>query len=416
MKLFFIISSLLSVVVADPFLFCDFQHDGLKYGCQLEIFNPNNLNNFTEVIGSHLNGFTNNDVTAVYHRNRDSTIVPTIICDIFPNLSIFDFVNTRITEIDDTLFSGCSKLKELWLASNRISSIASNAFINLRNVTHIDLSNNLLTNLPKNVFANQQNLQYLGMHSNALTDIPIGLFRPLENLQTIELSRCNLNASINQLFATNTRLKRMSLDSNRFALSEDSFVGLEQLEYLDLGNNSINEIPVGTFASTPNLLIMLLRSNKLLELSANTFAGLERLNSLELGDNRIERIHDRALEGLENLEWLFIYSCNLSQLERSVFAPMPNLISIDLSSNRLKTLHRNNFGTLLNLEWLALSRNEVDAVDRAIIDDAPNLNELFLHSGNVCANESFVDFKINRPRYLRMLETCFLNFEQIAGR
>lgn len=444
MLLFFIIISISSVAVAQQssFIFCDFDFINAGYGCRLQIENPNNWNNFTEINGIHRDGFTNSNVTAVYcHRCQgQSTIIPSIICDTFPNLSIFEYALTKVTEIDDNSLRNCSRLTELVLRTNMISSITSNAFINLRNVNNIVLTENLITNLPENVFSNQQSLTTLRLRSNVLEDdIPISLLWPLENLQVLDLIGCNLNVNINGLLGRNTNLKQLLLNSNRFTLFENSFVGLEQLEYLHLWNNSISQIPIGTFASTPNIRELNLQYNNFTELSADTFTGLELLTGLFIGFNPIERIDDRAFQVLENLDILDMFECNLShlnsssirmlrnltminvafnrieQLEQSLFASIPNLIQIDLSNNRLKTLNRNSFGNLTNLRFFYLRGNELNEVDRAIIDEAWNLNLLDFES-NLCADASFTNFMVNRSQYLPMLETCFSNFEHIEGK
>lgn len=156
MLLFYIIISILSVAVAQQSsISCEFAFIGAGYGCRLRIENTNNWNNFTEIDGIHTDRFTNSNVTAVYchHCQGQSTIIPSIICDTFPNLSIFEYALTGVTEIDDNSFRNCSRLTELVLRSNSISSITSNAFINLRNVNNLDLTENLITNLPGNVSA-----------------------------------------------------------------------------------------------------------------------------------------------------------------------------------------------------------------------------------------------------------------------
>lgn len=168
MKRFFIIISLLSATFAqEPFLSCDFSRIGILYRCNLIIHNPNGWNNFTDIGGIHQEGFTNDDVLIVMDVNGVSTNVPQIVCDTFPNLILFEWINTVTSEIDDSSFNKCSQLRDLRLRWNRISSITSNAFVNLRNIRDIDLSSNLFTTLPENLFVNQENLFALDLYSNS---------------------------------------------------------------------------------------------------------------------------------------------------------------------------------------------------------------------------------------------------------
>lgn len=406
----------MSVAVAQqPSLSCRFyfHNSNQEYECYLSIYNPNGLNNFTEIDGAYLEGFTNADVTLLVG-SAYSTNVPEIICNTFPNLVSFELHFGEITEIDDTSFSKCSQLTKLWLSQQRISSIVPNAFVNLRDIKTINLDDNLLTTLPENVFSNQQSLTDLRLGWNLFEDIPLGLFRPLENLQYLDLNRCNLNASINQLFEKNARLKSLDLSQNRIALSENSFTGLDELEYLYLGYNDIKEIPPRTFAATPNLRSLYLYGNSFTKLSADAFPNLGRLTLLHLSSNGLETIHENAFRGLENMSNLIIYSNNLRQLEQGVFVPMPNLNRIDIEYNSLKTLSRNVFGNLTNLRTLRLNYNLINALDRDFIDDALNLQDLEF-SENVCASVRSGDFKYRRDENLQLFERCFFNFRHTVG-
>lgn len=416
MKLFFLISSLFSVAIAQqPYLSCDFlPPTGVIYDCILTIHNPNGLNNFTEITGIHQDELTNDDVTVVSGVNGVSTNIPEIICGTFPNLWLFEFINTVASEIDDSSFNKCTHLTDLRLRWNRISSIASNAFSSLRDVRNIDISFNSLTTLPGNLFANQGNLLTLQLGSNAWEYLNVDLFRPLENLTLLDLRMSNLNGSISQLLVTNRRLDTLALGSNRFSMSEDSFVGLQNLKYLGLERNAIKEIPKGTFASTPNLPRLNLLGNNFTELLADSFPDLGQLEYLNIGSNPIKNIHENAFRGLENLQILIMVSCGIEELEPGAFEPLLNLDFIDLRSNRLMTLHRNVFGTAINLRSLNLSNNIINALDRTLIDDALSLERISF-DGNLCADALFANFLTNRPQYLTMLSTCFSNYRQING-
>lgn len=220
MELFLIISLLLTVTVAQqPFLTCNYEfYDGV-YLCNLAINNPNGLNNFTEIGGIHLEGFTNADIRRIYRRSGISTNVPSIICDTFPHLDRFYLEYTGLTEIDDGAFGSCSQATAFYLNSNNINSVSTNAFVNNPDLIYIDLHENLLSTLPENVFMNQQNLEILILNYNPFGDFPIGLFRPLVSIQGVYLGDCNLTAINNQSFRTNTNMGYLYAGGNRIAVS-----------------------------------------------------------------------------------------------------------------------------------------------------------------------------------------------------
>lgn len=428
-----------AVVAQQPSLNCSYFLVGEMYACDLTIRNPNGFNNFTQIEGVHFQGYINADLELLYRGGgSESTNVPSIICETFPNLRRMQLYNLGVTEIDDTAFIGCSRLSELGLSSNRISSISASAFVHLVDIRDVNLSDNLLTTLPDNVFTSQTNLTTLDMSLNPFHDIPVELFRPLENLERLYLSYANLNAINNRWFTSNVRLNDLNLASNRISVSGDSFVGLEGLKALNLAYNAINEIPSATFAPLKNLQHLHLSGNNITALHEDSFPDLANLETLDIDRNPIVTIRDGAFRGLGNLRVLTMSNCRLQQLLSNSFADLRNLsvLSLDFNrieelpqsvfdlphlkhlglwNNRLKTLRRNSFGSLLlNLQTLDLEGNVVNGLDRTIIDDAVRLDTLYF-SGNLCANNYFGNFLLSRAEYLLMLERCFSNMRYIVG-
>ncbi|KAG4079776.1 hypothetical protein HA402_014907 [Bradysia odoriphaga] len=438
MKHLLIISSILTVALSQqPILSCSYFLIGDSYACDLTINNPNGLNNFTGIEGTHFEGFTNVDTELLYSsRGSVSTNVPSVICETFPNLIRIQLYNIGLTEISDTAFTGCSSLTELVLSSNRISSITANAFVELVAITTINLNDNALTTLPENVFADQKNLSTLDLSLNQFESIPASLFQPLENLQTLYLRYANLSVINNQWFTSNVRLNSLNLASNRISVSEDSFNGLEGLRILNLDYNAISEIPSHAFEPLRHLQHLFLIGNTVSELQENSFSKLESLEILDIGENPISAIADGAFRGLDNLNVLSMSNCRLQQLNsttfehlrnltfislnfnqiealpQNIFVHLPNISYLGLWNNRLKTLRRNSFGSLSNLQTIDLEANVLNGLDRAIIDDAVSLDSMYF-SGNLCADSYFGNFVMSRAQHLLALERCFSNIRYI---
>ena len=68
------------------------------------------------------------------------------------------------------------------------------------------------------------------------------------------------------------------------------FVGLSNLQSLDLGYNKLSELPAEVFAGLSNLQSLNLRYNKLSELPAEVFVGLSNLQSLNLEYNKLSEL------------------------------------------------------------------------------------------------------------------------------
>lgn len=249
---------------------CFYQLFGSKYSCEMFIMNPDNLNNFTSIDGSHLDGYTNADVSYIWSDRGAflSENLPSIFCQTFPNIEDVIITNNGLAVIDDGTFRGCSRICVIALNHNRISSISANALANLPYLDYIDISYNVLTTLPENVFANQANVDILAMGFNPYESIPANIFQPLTNLRVLSLIGSGIR-SIGPWFAGNA---------------------LKNLQSLALGWNQINDIPSGAFAGLQNLQQLVLWNNRIGSISTGSFAGLLNLQELFLSDNVISEL------------------------------------------------------------------------------------------------------------------------------
>lgn len=193
----------------------------IRYGLKnsFALINPDGCDNFTEIAGTHLEGYSNADIVSITPFSSGggdvSPIVPRIICDTFYNLENINFFNIGVTKIDDASFSGCSKVTNIKFTLNRIRSISANAFANLPDLLYLDLETNSLTSLPENVFANQHNLMRLTLANNPFENIPTNLFGPLESLEQLSLQGTNIARINAKWFASNHNLDALSLNDNR---------------------------------------------------------------------------------------------------------------------------------------------------------------------------------------------------------
>ncbi|CAG9798423.1 unnamed protein product [Chironomus riparius] len=157
------------------FLSCNYRNnDTYGYTCDLTIQNPNGLNNFASIGGTHLTGKTNNDVRRVLGLiGSNTTNVPSIICDKFQNSINVELYSVGIKTIDDKAFKNSLnviylhnnklkitqsdpfrslfKLKTIYLQQNQIEAIDEKVIDNT-GVQRLDITNNLCAN--QNIFDN----------------------------------------------------------------------------------------------------------------------------------------------------------------------------------------------------------------------------------------------------------------------
>lgn len=414
MYIILIFSALITVAVAEPpALSCLYSVSRWtnRYQCDFTINNPDGFNNFTEIGGIHLEGFTNADVEEFWIvRNVGcvSTNVPRIICDTFQNIISFDFIDLGISEIGDSDFAGCSRITELVLRYNRIATISTNAFDTLSTLWGIGLEYNNLKTLPENVFANQQDMRYLELNMNPLDNIPD--LRPLENLQYLYLSHTNINEINNQWFS-HMRLEELWMANSTITALPDSFLGLEELRTLILNSNAISEIPSGVFTALSNLERLDFGDNNLTELQPDSFSDLGILNILRLSGNPIEVIYEGAFRGLDNLIELNLHDCRLRQIQSYSFENLERLNLLLLSHNNISELQPDSFSGLRQLSRLFINNNPIETIHEGAFRGLDNLIELRL---NDCRLRQIHSYSFENLKSLNILQLDANEIEEIS--
>lgn len=153
-----------------PSISCNFTMAGGEYTCIFSINNPDGFDNFEGVQGTHMEGMTDANVTAINRQIGTSTVVPVIFCNLFPNLATVNLQSMGVRSITNNPFGACTNLRWLRLWNNLISEIAADTFANNVALTYIDLDNNLLSTLSANIFQGLTNLDILELRRNNFED------------------------------------------------------------------------------------------------------------------------------------------------------------------------------------------------------------------------------------------------------
>lgn len=266
-------------------LSCSFYYDSYNgYKCHLLVDSPHGLNNFTEINGVHLDGFTDDDVVELTGTARLNTPfllnIPSIICERFPNIGRIDFFKIRFQIIDENTFRNCKNLSILILEENSLTSIDENSFNENLKLEFLTLERNLFTTLPEKVFANQQNLKTLILNM-AVPYLPENIFNSLINLETLDLGQNHLRE-----------------------LKVQWFKNLRKLRYLSLYHNSLQELPLNVFNNLDSIIRINLAINTLKVIHSDSFGYLVNLKTVYFFFNLINAIDEKFIDntGVESLE------------------------------------------------------------------------------------------------------------------
>ncbi|XP_026864931.2 vasorin b [Electrophorus electricus] len=165
------------------------------------------------------------------------------------------------------------------------------------------------------------------------------------------------------------------------SLHRDEFIGLENLELLDLSQNKITQLPNHVFETLTSLRNLDLSSNQINHISQDSFAGLELLERLYLYNNAITSIHPAAFDGLEQLLELKLQGNKLTMLPP---LKMPRLLLLDLRLNMIPSPGPTDLQTP-KLESLKLGGLGIKNLNEELLGSFKNLHELDISNNQLNA-------------------------------
>ena len=158
----------------------------------------------------------------------------------FPNLSKLSIMNTKITKLGNTIFSGFQKLRELTLCDNKeLKVIDYGCFSDLKQLTRFNWIDSSFVvygyiGFDKKHFSDLTNLEYLKLNGK-IEHIEENMFSNLKNLAHLDLSSCELK---------------------NHQLNAQSFFGLEKLKILDLKDNKLTNFDLRILENLPQIKIV----------------------------------------------------------------------------------------------------------------------------------------------------------------
>ncbi|XP_066538332.1 trophoblast glycoprotein [Hoplias malabaricus] len=181
--------------------------------------------------------------------------------------------------------------------------------------------------------------------------------------------------------------------NNLSHLTVDSFpVLLEQLTALYLSGNQIEQVDARVFDNLPNLHLLDLNNNRILNFSShafpenNTLRVLNMSQSLYNGSYTLSNLFKHSVPKLSRLD----LSNNDLILIPDVIASLPNLTSLDLRHNSIVSVYNVTFRSQV-LNFLDLRDNSLKNIPNGTLTDLSQLAELQMH---LAGNTWFCDCNI----------------------
>jgi len=202
--------------------------------------------------------------------------------------------NKQMKVIKSDLFNDFIGLEFVSLANNSIDSIESNAFQNLKNLKYLFLNNNKIKEINDSLFSGLANLKSLNISKNKISAVKFETFKDLVNLHQLDLGNNSLSFEVD-CFKNLVELKELFLNNNHLdSINGNIFVGLNNIQWLDLSNNNLKSIPVDCFKSLLKLETLNVEKNPLVEFKLKKNKNIALEKSLAQYNNN-DKILDRNL-------------------------------------------------------------------------------------------------------------------------
>ncbi|KAL7043432.1 hypothetical protein ACKWTF_001495 [Chironomus riparius] len=252
---------------------CKYQlnSDLMSYQCQLSITNPNEIDDFRNISGTHLKEYSDEDVHEIESLDVASKNIPKIICEKFKNIQKIKFFYRNNFQSGFETLKNCKNLSSMSISFDYMKKINDNIFSGLDKLQMLQLKNKI--EWPENLFFTNQNLKVLSLNENYILDLPANIFQSQENLQDLDLSTNKIQ---------NLQLKW--------------FANMKRLKSLNLYANQIIELPKDIFTALTSLETIKLRNNRIKIINSNSFGILPKLSTLDLSFNRINAIDEQLID------------------------------------------------------------------------------------------------------------------------
>ncbi|VDP15982.1 unnamed protein product [Heligmosomoides polygyrus] len=247
-----------------------------------------------------------NEICSLSTSNLKHTYFRNALSEVKPRIELLDFSGNCFPTTPAQNLRNCVKLMYLDLP-DKISEISNFELMNLPHLKELRLQNDQLSEIHPMAFMNVPQLRYLYMR-----DILIG---------SLDGNRLQAFHRLEILDVTNDILQK----------------DLRSLKQVRLDGNLIEKIGTLAFSNNPNLQVISIQNNNIVQVARNSFDSLDQLLVLLLANNSIQR---GILDGVRNLQQLSLRNNSLSSVDEDAFASLRELTTLDLAHNSLRRSRR----------------------------------------------------------------------------
>lgn len=178
--------------------------------------------------------------------------------------------------------------------------------------------------------------------------------------------------------ALNPSIQRLVIRNNKIKTIDSSMQFYGELNYLDLSNNHLFNIPARTFMFQAKLHELHLNHNKISSVLNTTFMGLQALTVLNLRGNLLDELGNHVFQNLPRLEELNLGQNRIARIDAEAFTGLLSLRILHLDDNEIIAVPSDAFPPLVALAELYLGINALTTIPSGAFSNLSRLNKLDL--------------------------------------
>ncbi|KAL7028232.1 hypothetical protein ACKWTF_005770 [Chironomus riparius] len=221
--------------------------------------------------------------------------------------------------------------------------------------------------------------------------VPTKLFEIFQNIEIFGLQNVNLMNITSEAFTNCYKLKSLHID----------------------GNKKLTEIPAKFAESCSNLVNLYLPGNAIKVIDKEAFKGLDNLNYLVLTRNELEELQPDIFTLAINLQNLFLDHNRIKFLNSDLFYPLRKLQLLSITNNQIEEVSLELFRNNPLLDQIFFDSNEIVAIEKKFFEEFPGRRENyeFRFYNNNCTN-SIISNKVEKIESFDDFEVCFKNWNE----
>ncbi|RUS70224.1 hypothetical protein EGW08_022012 [Elysia chlorotica] len=219
---------------------------------------------------------------------------------------------------------------------------------------------------------------------NGITEIRPDDFKGLDNIEHLNINQNSLKNLNGSVFGDLTSLQTLKLENNNLQ-EMPVFPHRSGIRELYLSNNAIVSISPLALERMPELRVLDLSGNNILSIINGTFPEGCKLTTLILNTNQIAALEKGSLSNLTELQTLKLNKNKLRELQAKGFTGLTKLRTLELMKNDLSVIKGLTFNGLRELHTLKLKRNDIAVLETAAFFTLERLVNLQLGHNKITA-------------------------------